>query len=573
MDVNCCRFDKNLSGGAHMKTASKTQQGSAQTIAVWLLVFATGWFVMLTELVGARILSPYFGNTIYVWGSVIGIFLLALAVGYAMGGRMTRLLSTPIVPAIFAMLAGLYVAATPLYQDGLSAWLYGTGMHVKWAALLAASILYGIPMVLLGGVSPYCIHIATKSHHEAGSRAGVLYAISTMGSFIGCLVTAFVLIPILPISVAIYASGLAMALIGGMVLLALIGRPVPALAVLVVTILALPVIVRLHPIRLGYSEMKAYQYPLKGETFSRLAPSQMQAALVRAQSQAAHEAAKYMPDVRKTLLEMETPYHHMLVSQDGPVRQLIFGKEGFRLQQTVVDMRNLAWHVTEYTQLAFAGILYRPAPKRVCVIGVGGGTVPRALEMAFPGVQVDAVDIDPAVIRVAKDFFYWRPSRNVHVYAQDGRSFINWCIVNKRPAYDWVILDAYSEDYVPFHLTTVEFVSTVKRVLAPDGILAANMCIDDDLYGCQARTYKMVFGNVTPFIGHRSGNVILISQNGRAKPLSLKEASAALGHTHLPKGSQIDPRYIISTLSEEQNWSDNGPVLTDMWAPVENLLK
>lgn len=555
-----------------MGTGSKPQHAFAHTLAIWLLVFTAGSFVMLAELVGARVLTPYFGNTIYVWGSVIGIFLVALAIGYAFGGRMTQRYPSPVVPAALAAVAGLYVAATSFYQDPLSAWLYYTGMHVKWGALIAAVILYAPPMALLGGISPYCVHIATKSKSEAGIRAGALYAISTVGSFIGCMATAFVLIPNLPISQTILCSGVGMAVIAFIVALVLVNRRAPALVMAIVVIVAAALVVNRQAGNFWHGEMKAYEYPPRGGALSQVSPADLGPVLAEAQSRASKEAARYMPSVRKVLLETETPYQHLLVLQTGPIRQLIFGKAGFRGAQTSMDLRDLSWHVAEYTHMAFAGLLFDPTPKRVCTIGIGGAVIPRALELCAPGVRIDTVDIDPAVIKVARDYFYWRPSKNVRVYAQDGRSFINWALVNKQPPYDWVILDAYNDDYVPFHLTTKEFFQTIKRVLAPDGIVAANMCIDNDLYGCEARTFQEVFGNVTAFAGHRSGNIILVAQNGRPRPLTLAEAAAAARKLHLPPQSRIDLRFIVSCLITDRNWSSDGPVLTDLWSPVETLM-
>ncbi|MDO8683055.1 MAG: fused MFS/spermidine synthase [Armatimonadota bacterium] len=556
-----------------MDSDSKAKRGVARAIAIWLLVFAGGWFVMLTELVGARVLAPYFGNTIYVWGSVIAIFLLALAVGYAIGGRMTQRFYSPLIPTYLAMLAGAYVAVTPFYQDLLCAWLYNTGLHVKWGALFATAILYGLPMALLGGVSPYCIQIATKTQLEVGNRAGALYAISTIGSFIGCLITAFVLIPGLPLAQISIWGGVALAAISIIVALVLRDRIAPAAVLAAVSIAVLMVGVYRLPDQSWRAEKKAYQYPLKQYAMGQVAPERLQQVLKQAQVQAASDAVRYGSQGRKSLLEMETPYHHISVLQEGPMRQLIFGKSGFYQPQTAVDLRNLNFHTAEYTHMCFAGLLFRPAPKRVCVIGIGGAVIPRSLELCAPGVKIDAIDIDPEVIQIAKEYFFWRPSRNVRVFPQDGRSFINWSIVNRQPLYDWIIIDAYNDNYVPFHLTTREFVYIAQRMLAPDGVMAANMYIDDDLYGCEARTFEAVFGNVTALAGHRSGNVILVSQNGRSKPLTMKEAAAAAMKLHLPSKSGIDPRFLVSCLTEEPNWSKNGPTLSDTWAPVENLMK
>ena len=556
-----------------MNTTTKTHHVFAHTLAIWLLVFAAGWFVMLTELVGARVLTPYFGNTIYVWGSVIGIFLLALAIGYAVGGRLTRRFSSPLVPAMLSAAGGLYVAFTPLFQNPLSASLYNTGMHVKWGVLIAAWILYGLPMVLLGGVSPYCVHIATKSRLDVGHRAGLLYAISTLGSFLGCLVTAFILIPGLPLAHVIVFAGIGMGWIAGIVALALADRRVPALGAAVLLIAAGIVVALRAPEVPWRADIKAYQYPLKAMALDQVPPENLGEELRQSYIEAIEESNKYLKPGRTILLEKETPYHHLVVVQNGPARQLIFGQPGFRGSQTHIDLRDVSWHVAEYTHLSFAALLFQPKPERVCVIGVGGAVIPRALEVTVPGVKVDAVDIDPAVIEVAQDYFYWRPSTNVRAFAQDGRSFLNWSIVNRQPLYDWIIVDAYEDDYVPFHLTTLEFIETARRMLAPGGVLAANMCIDADFYACEARSFEMVFGNATPFVGHRSGNIILISQNGRTRPMTVAEATRRAERLEVPPISRLDPKLFVSCLQEEPNWAKIGPVLSDSYAPVEMLLR
>ncbi|MDO8587991.1 MAG: fused MFS/spermidine synthase [Armatimonadota bacterium] len=557
-----------------MNSVSKTGHPLAQSLAIWLLVFSGGWFVMLTELIGARVLAPYFGNTIYVWGSVIAIFLLALAVGYAIGGRMTRRFSSALVPAGLVAAAGLYIAATPFYQDALCAWLYTTGMHVKWGALFASTVLYGPPTALLGGVSPYCVQIATKTRAEVGRRAGALYAVSTIGSFIGCLITAFFLIPALPLSQITLCGGVGVAWVALIVALALSNRTTPALLALVPILGVFVFAAVKQPGKSWYSDIPAYAYPLKGQTLADFPPEQLGARIKEAQALANREVKEYAAAGRKSLLDTETPYHHISVVQEGPSRLLIFGKSGFHQPQTALDLRNLNWHVAEYTHLTFAGLLYQPAPKRVCVIGVGGAVIPRAMELCAPGVRIDAVDIDPAVIHVARKYFFWRPSRNVRVYGQDGRSFINWAVMNGHPLYDWIVLDAYNDEYVPFHLTTVEFISTVKRMLAPGGVLTVNMCIDDALYGCEARTFNEVFGNVTAFEGNHSGNIVLVCQNGPRKgSMNIYEAAKAARRLRLPPEARIDMRAIVRSLQQTQKWNSKGPILTDIWAPVENLIK
>jgi spermidine synthase len=159
------------------------------------------------------------------------------------------------------------------------------------------------------------------------------------------------------------------------------------------------------------------------------------------------------------------------------------------------------------------------------------------------------------------------------MYAMDGRSFLTWVLVNGLPGYDWVILDAFNDNSVPFHLTSSEFFNLAKHVISPDGVLVMNMFIDDDLYGYEARTVNRVFGNLSAFASHRSGNIMLVAQNGRTSPLSLDEAGEAVRTTELPPDSRVDLRAIMTCLVTTQNWSDEGPILTDLWSPVENLVE
>ena len=556
-----------------METSQKKVVRSAHALAIWLLVFCSGWFVMLTELVGARVLSPYFGNTIYVWGSVIGIFLLAMAVGYAIGGKVTKRFDSAIVPVTFVAIAGLYVAGTQLGADALCAWLYNLNLDAKWGALAGASVLYGLPMILLGAISPFCVHLATQSRLDVGSRAGTLYALSTIGSFAGCIATSFILIPGYPLWQITIGGGVALASIALLVGLILSDRTVPATVLLLLLCSIAGILGHKNSGKIWHAEKKAYEYGPNANVYSKLPIDEMRSVWMEDEQKAKTEGAKVDESYRKVLLEKDTAYHRITVLQEGTVRELIFGKAGFHYPQSEINLKDLAFPVEEYTRLSFSTMLFNPSPKRVCVIGIGGAIVPRLLERYSPGVQIDAIDVDPVVVDVARDYFYWNPSKNTKVYVQDGRSFLNWVIVTKQPLYDMVFIDAYCDEYIPFHLTTEEFMSIVNRVLKPNGLVAANIFVDADFYGCEARTLQKVFGNATPFVGHASGNVILVSQKGRTKPMSRSEAEAAVKNVHLTPAVRIDYRDILSSLSETQNWSSKGPGLTDVWSPVESLVR
>jgi spermidine synthase len=556
-----------------MIVSAKKLSGVADTLAIWLLVFSAGWFVMLTELVGARVLSPYFGNTIYVWGSVIGIFLLAMAVGYAIGGRSTQLFASPLVPAVLVAVAGLYVACSQMCADEVCAWLYALHLDARWGALAAAAVLYGPPMVLLGGVSPYCIHLATQTRMEAGRHAGILYALSTIGSFAGCIFTAFILIPGFPLWHITIGGGIILAAIAVLVGLTLANRRRPAMVGLALLALAVVLIAGRNSGKIWHGDKEAYEYGPTGRVLSTASPAEMKPLWDRDEALARQEANGVTDSYRKVIFEKDTAYHHVAVLQEGSQRELIFGKPGFHTAQSQINLKDLRWPSYEYTRLSFAPMLYNPAPKRALVIGIGGAVVPRILERYAPGIHVDAVDVDPTVVDVARDYFYWHPSKNVTVYVQDGRSFVNWVLVTGQPRYDIVYIDAYCDEYIPFHLTTKEFISTVKRVLNPGGVVAANIFVDNDFYGCEARTFDEVFGNASSFVGHASGNQILISQLGRTGRMTPEEAGSAIRRIPTSPEVRIDYRDIVSSLWVGQNWSTQGPILTDMWSPVESLVR
>ncbi|MDH7602907.1 MAG: fused MFS/spermidine synthase [Armatimonadota bacterium] len=528
---------------------------------------------MQTELVGARALTPYFGNSIFVWGSVIAVFLLALAVGYGAGGRLTRRCSACWIPALVLAAAGGLVAATVAYQDRLNTYLTSTQMDVRWGALLASVILYAPAMVLSGMVAPYLVHLATSARAEAGSRAGALYAVSTIGSFAGSLVTAFVLIPAYSLNGVAFGGGI-VAAAAGFVCAAALSMPQTSGAFLsaAFAVVCLALVLR-APHKFVSSQQEVYQRTIIGKPLSGDPPSTLRQRLAEGQRLANAELKKYTGKPgNHVLLNIETPYQRVQVTQEGDIRLLTFGEAGHKMPQTSMNLRDITHHSTEYTGLLMAPILYKPDAKRVLLIGLGGGDVARGIETCYPEIKMDVVEIDPAVVSIAQKYFFWKPSRNVTVYTMDGRSFINTQIARRQPPYDWIILDAFDDQFVPFHMTTLEFYSVVQRALAQDGVLAVNTWINHDLYSYQARTIQKVFRYVDAYFGHRSGNVVLVAQNNAKGPMTLSRALDVRRKLKLRPGAAVDLKYITTCLLAKPNWNPKGDILTDTWAPVERLL-
>ena len=158
---------------------------------IYLLAFSGGFVIMSLELLGGRILAPYFGSGIYIWGSIITIFMLSLSIGYLLGGRLSvHNPSSSRFAAIFAVAAVLLLPLTVYAQD-LMEFIFLRVEDPRYGSLLASVVLFGLPTVILGMISPYSVRLLVENVAESGRIAGALYFVSTLGSAIGTLMTSF----------------------------------------------------------------------------------------------------------------------------------------------------------------------------------------------------------------------------------------------------------------------------------------------------------------------------------------------------------------------------------------------
>jgi predicted membrane-bound spermidine synthase len=163
----------------------------AGSALLMMVVFVCGFALMGLEMLGARLLNPYFGSSIYVWGSVISIFLLALSVGYWVGGWLSTWRADARVLGLAILLAAAGFALVPEITKPVNESVFNLELDDRWGALLSASVLFLLPSILLGVVSPFAVRLATRDVASAGASAGLLYAVSTLGSFLGCIATSF----------------------------------------------------------------------------------------------------------------------------------------------------------------------------------------------------------------------------------------------------------------------------------------------------------------------------------------------------------------------------------------------
>ncbi len=219
------------------------------------------------------------------------------------------------------------------------------------------------------------------------------------------------------------------------------------------------------------------------------------------------------------LYEKTSAYSTIVVTEEGNgLRVLRFGKGGVR--QSVVKLGDPDHLALPYVRVALAGLALSEEPRRFLIVGLGGGTLPMFLRKYYPNATIDAVDIDPEVVDVAKKFFGFREDGLMKAHVSDGRQFIE---KSRRP-YDVIFLDAFGSNSIPAHLTTQEFLRAVRRTVTPGGVVVGNLWgpVINPLYDSMVRTYQEVFDELFILDVRGAGNKILLALP-RKQPLNRDE--------------------------------------------------
>jgi spermidine synthase len=259
-------------------------------------------------------------------------------------------------------------------------------------------------------------------------------------------------------------------------------------------------------------------------------------------------------------------YRNIFVTQSGDEICMLFrypvplGRESCMLKSNPGKL------IFDYTQMMMAGLYLNPKPAKLLIIGEGGGSIPTALQQMYPDMQIDVVEIDAAVDRVAKRFFDFKPGPKMRIFIEDGRVFVKRMRA-QNPQYNMIMLDAFDADYIPEHLLTREFLQEVKSILAPDGVLVANTFSNSALYDYESVTYRAVFGT---FYNLRLGNRIIIAKNNGIPPMSEIRANAALLEPEFQRRG-TGASFLVPMFNTGMDWNASARVLTDQYSP-SNLL-
>ena len=494
----------------------------SQNWRIRFMVFVSGAVVMSVELMASRLFAPTFGNSIFVWGSLIGVIMIALSIGYWYGGKQADTNPYFHVLSSIILLSGIFVILIPITAPFVLELVQFLKLGEMYGPLLAAMLLLVIPTALLGMVSPYSIRLVTEDVVKLGSISGSLSSINTAGSIFGTFFTVFVLIPNFGTREILTSLGVVL------VVVSLIGRTWKdgVFVFLLVTLLLVP------------------------EVFV---------------------AGKLRVLGGRVIYRKETPYSTLtVIEKKGPGTLTLFLDDLSHSSMYLNGSNKAVFRYTDYFNIAFA---YNPNITEVLFIGGGGFSGPKQFLERYPWVNVDVVEIDPDVVDAAYRFFNVpKDDPRLDVYVMDGRAFLD-----DAPSYDLIVLDAYSPTYVPFHLMTLEFHSELNEHLNADGVIVSNLITSlvgdtSELLWSEVKTVEQVFPNVYLFptkniLSSLVQNLIMVVHENQ-DIISEEEASGNIMQV-LPDNSQV-MRYYDNLYTGEP--AVEGIILVDNFAPVDTLL-
>jgi spermidine synthase len=483
---------------------------------LYFTVFIAGMTTLALEFTASRLLGSVFGTSNLVWASIIGLILIYLSVGYFLGGRWAD--RSPYPATMYRILAwGAFLAGCiPLVSRPvlrLAAEAFDQlQVGILFGSFSAVLVLFSIPVTLLGVISPFAIRLAIHHPEEAGRVSGRIYAISTLGSFIGTFLPVLLFIPTIGTTwTFIFFSEL-------LLMVALLGlglssgwRYVLRLAWMPALILLLAVLFANRPIKSSAGQ----------------------------------------------IFETESAYNYIQVLEQDGYRMLRLN-EG----QGVHSM----WHPTELDfqgpwEQFLAAPFFNPAPfqsgnvKNVALVGLAAGTVARQMTEVFGPIRIEGFEIDPEIIQVGRTYFEMTEP-NLEPIAQDGR----WGLEKSESRYSIIGVDAYRPPYIPWHMTTVEFFQIVRDHLTEDGVMVINVGrspqdrrLIDGLVGTISQVFpsiyvmdvpnsfnSMIYATAQPTqIENLYNNLIFLATQDEVHPLLLRSLERVVVHLRPTPESRV----------------------------------
>jgi spermidine synthase len=480
---------------------------------------------MAMELSAFRLYAPYFGNSIYVWGSMISVVMLALAVGYGLGGWIADRTTTDVVLYWAVLVSGLYQLAIVFALRALlmKIWRWG-----DFAGPVSATVvIFVLPMTALAMTSPYVIRLLARAGH-VGVTAGSVFALSTAGSIAGVLGTSFWLVPQFGTRATMEILCTASVVIGVMGLT--MHRRAAVLLMLPLSLLLV---------------------------------------------------AQAPPPPPTIIWSGESAYNRILVREKDGVRWLQLNDTRFSQTAERIPGGTSGFYLSGYSQhqstdvrsgfyldqFALGPLL--AAPKNLLVLGMGGGGSIRMTRAVDPRIEVDAVEIDPKVVELAGEFFALpQNDARLHVHVADARPWL----AEQNGKWDLVHVDLFQNGpWVPFYLTTVEFFELVRSRMSTDGLLMLNVLDRGqkrELLGAMGATLQQVFPSVQE-LPTEKGSYILLAF---ARERDLAQTRARLLSARGPDWAEDMAAKAAASMTQFQE-QRGAVIFRDDKAPVEELTR
>ncbi|MBU1130225.1 fused MFS/spermidine synthase [Patescibacteria group bacterium] len=373
--------------------------------------FATGIVLMVLEMVGSRMLAPYFGNSVYVWGNLIGVVMFSMAIVYFVGGKVAdRFFSWKLLFFVI-LFASLWVLMTIFFYKTLLSTLVDLG--VVFGSMLSVVVLFSIPMCLLSFVSPYITKFISDDKN-VGFSAGLVSSIFTIGSIFGVYLAVFVLIPVFGVRNSLIISFLFMLLIS------ILGLVLDNWKFIILALLSLSLL---------------------------LIPDYFLAESI--------------------IFEKESLYNHVVVKEKDGILGLFLNKD------KVIHSLNYekGLYPNNYYK-AFSLLPLLTEVKDLLILGMGAGTSVNQFEFYYPEIRIDAVEIDGGVIGVGEEYFGIKSSDKLQIFEEDARLFL-WNTDKKYNAIEIDLFQG--SFYIPFYTATAEFFELVYGSLENGGVIAMNV--------------------------------------------------------------------------------------------------
>lgn len=477
-----------------------------------IVVFVSGAVLMILELVGSRILAPYLGTTIIVWTSLIGVILGSLSFGYWYGGKLADKKPEQKILTRILFFSGVLIGLTAILKVTVLDLIHSYIHNYRIACLFATLILFAPASIVLGMVSPYAIRLKMEKVNKAGRTVGNLYAVSTIGSIAGTFFGGFYLIAYIGSTEILYLLAFVqffLAFLTGMRMI--ISKNI----VILIVFFTLTSITHLYINKILRNPWIVYE----GDTL--------------------YNTVKIFDD-----------------NSGKPIRYMFVNGANYSSMYLYDDELS-----SDYTKFYHLVKHFNPNFKDVLMIGGAAYSYPKSYLMTYPETRIDVVEIDPALTKLARNYFGLKDDYRLKIYHEDGRTFLN----RTKNKYDAILGDAFNYYFVPYQLATKEAVKRMDDILNEDGVVIMNIVvsIDSEFLKTEYITYKSVFPQVYLFALGSSEDRSMLQNIMLVALKSYKQPDFQSDDTEVNS-------YLQKILKEEIK--TNLPILTDNYAPVDHYM-